>query len=288
MVLPEQTLMFFLVILFKVLSDTSQVTTFPVFHSFWGTWSWLVTETRPFLSMPMSLVDGDVGFESVNHLIVGLKPHPEHKSVCCPGFSPGFRRTSTEGSTKYDGMKRLINNFNQYIRFYSTLRQVSPKRLLIGFDLKGLLVKPCFTEQVKLASSVRYFSGRSKLLLTECGPGPLGISTHWMPGISTPLTWKVTQRSCGDSCVMSHWRTAPSPFSGSGNDLLISTCGGVSAGPGWWQHKVKQNCTCTCTCTVLVSCPGRVVHCWRRSRVYMCGCVCLKRQQNASWATASY
>lgn len=190
--------------------------------------------------MLTSLVNGVSGFESADHLIEGFKPHPEQKS-CGPDSSLGFRRISPEGfpnegkTTAWNSMKYWIDHisFDQYIRSKSNQGQVSPKRLLMGFDLKGLLEKPCSTEQVKLASFVQYFLGTVKLVLTECGPGPSGRSMYCLLGISTPLSWNVTLRYCEDSCVTSHWRTTLCPFCRSGKALLISTCGTVSAGPGW-------------------------------------------------------
>lgn len=94
--------------LFRDVSDTSQVKTFPVFHSVWGIWSWLVTATRPIASMLMSRFEEDLCFDSANHLIWGLKPHPEHESLCGPDTSLGTRRSSTDGSTKWE-INQCIN-----------------------------------------------------------------------------------------------------------------------------------------------------------------------------------
>lgn len=93
--------MFFSTVLLRDLSDTKQVKTFPVFHSVWGMWSWLVTATRPSALMLMSFVDGDACWDSGNHLIWGLKPHPEHKILCGPDSLLGTWRSSTDGSTKH-------------------------------------------------------------------------------------------------------------------------------------------------------------------------------------------
>lgn len=101
LILPEQRLMSFLTFLFRDLSDTSQEKTFPVFHSVWLTRSWLVTATRPSAATLMSVVGGVLCWDSGSHLIWGLKPHPEHTSVCCPDSSPGTRRSSTDGSTEW-------------------------------------------------------------------------------------------------------------------------------------------------------------------------------------------
>lgn len=114
-ILPEQTLMSFLTGVFRDLSDTWQVKTSPLLHSVRGIWSWLVTATRPSAPMLMtSLVDGDLDWDSEDHLIWGLKPHAEHKSLFVPETSLGSRRSSTDATPKW-AMNQCINEWVYYI-----------------------------------------------------------------------------------------------------------------------------------------------------------------------------
>lgn len=113
LILPEQMLMVFLSVLFNDLSETSHVKTFPVFHSVWGTGSWLLTVTRPFAPTLVSSVDADVCWDPDIHLIWGLKPHAEHKSVCGCDSSLGARESSIDGSTKYIKRYTVYQSNNQ-------------------------------------------------------------------------------------------------------------------------------------------------------------------------------
>lgn len=125
-----------LTLLFKDLSETLQVYTCPVVQSFWGIWSWLFTATRPSATMLMSLVDGGLCWDSESHSIWGLKPRPEHKSLCGPDPLLGNTKSSTDGSARWENDPCISTHFYYSIIMLEKDEELT-KNVACGVGLRG-------------------------------------------------------------------------------------------------------------------------------------------------------
>lgn len=232
MVSPEQKLMLLFTLLFKDMSATWQVYGFPVLHSFWGTWRRLITATRPSAPMLRSLVAFNAPWG--NHWIWGLKPPPVHKSFCVPESSLWTKRSSTDGSARWDknnGTTEAIGHTR--VMFWNIDEMFNPpKSLPVEVDLTEL-EKPWLTVQLNFASFFQWLEGTAKVLLIKLMPEASERSTKCFWEMSMPSAWKVMYRSLEENRVTAHSSTALLPFLKSWRDLLISTFGAAASDSGW-------------------------------------------------------
>lgn len=229
---PEQKLMLLFTLLFKDMSDTWHVYGFPVFHSFWGTWRWLVTATRPSAPMLMSRVAFNA--PRGNHWIRGLKPPPVHKSFCVPESSLWTKRTSNDGSTRWDKNNGITEAVCHTLVMFWNMDGMfnSPKSLPVEVDLTEP-EKPWWTVQLNVASFFQWIEGTAKVLLIKRMSDTSEGSTKYFPDMSMLLAWKVMYRSLEEDRVTTHSSTALFPFRKSLRDLLISTFGAAASDSGW-------------------------------------------------------
>lgn len=233
---PEQKLMLLFTLLFKDMSDTWHVYGFPVFHSFWGTWRWLVTATRPSAPMLMSSVAFSAPWG--NHWIWGLKPPPVHKSFCVLESSLWTMRRSSDGSTRWDKKNSLTEAVCHTLVMIWNMGGMfnSPKSFPVEVDLTRP-EKPWLTAQLNVASFFQWIEGTAKVLLIKLMPDASERSTKFFSEMSTLSAWKVMYRSLEEDRVTTHSSTALLPFRKSLRDLLISTCGAPASDSGWERQQ---------------------------------------------------
>ena len=174
--------MSFLIYLFRDLSDTSQVKTFPVFHSACGTSSSLVTATYPSASMLMSFFDVDLGWDSEDHLIWGSKPLPEHMSLCGPDSSLGARRSSTDGSARYYVNKGINDWMTESMTLPVSLnKKATGHNTSTGYDGRVTLTKNIASGVwlKAVGKALVHFAGETCVFIPVCSRDG-EASTDWM------------------------------------------------------------------------------------------------------------